>query len=654
MAFDFHDASALLQRLSRPNPPRPHVFLVGCALTMPLGRHRGVPGTGGVLDLIREHYRAAFPDALPDFERALEGSGANKYQAAFRHLAGRGGLEDANRIVRQAVLQAYAGSPIPDPANLTACQQTEHQIEHWPLSPWVDALGEVLSRTEPSRMAPLILTTNFDPLLGIAVRRSGGTAYLSVLDRDGKLGQAHGHGCHIVHLHGHWCVGDTLHTPSQLATERRSLKESLRRLLADKALVVLGYGGWDDIFASALVEALQSTEGRTELLWLFREAGPETETKYAALLQRLKAGCDRGEVALYSGVDLCALLPTLRDRLLPPPSPAPPRPAADSGGVPAALDSPPHHEADVLGRRPEKTALLAACRDRQAVQILGLPLVGKSYLLRWVRWFAPVGWKIAEIHAGGLSGRSPKDLVTAIAAAIGQPAAATTGFAAHADLPPARAAERVLRSLLPLVVLIDDADKLAEHHSFDAGFFDELRSQCQDRKLWWVSASQHELAALFQSTGLTSRFLNDSVKLPLGAIEADGVQPLLHGLSPQQVECLRAVAAGLPFETRWLADWMRSTAGQSLTASDLAQQATAALLLQLQTTFESRWRKLKKAERSLLRRCADAPIALAALADHERTTLLKLSQQGLLTEEPSGYTLRGTAWRQFVEGPHGR
>ncbi|MBL8633961.1 MAG: SIR2 family protein [Myxococcales bacterium] len=616
-----------------------------------------MPGIGGVVELIRQHYRSEFPDAVAAFEQYIATSGVNQYQAAFRHLNGRGGLEDANRIVRQAVLHAYAGSPVPDANDRKACERAESMVDAWPLSPWVEALGELLKQADGRRLDPLILTTNFDPFLSVSVRRSGGTTYRSVLDRDGNLGQVSGDGCHVVHLHGHWCIGDTLHTPTQLATERRGLKESIRRLLANKTLVVLGYGGWDDIFTSALIEALQSSQDRIELLWLFREARADAETKYAPLLGRLRAGYERGEVALYDGIDLCSLLPALRDRMRVGSS-APPSAsgASGAGGAPLSRpeDSPPHSADEVLGRREQKTALLGACQNKQAVQILGLPSSGKTWLLRWVRWVAPVGWKIAEVRAGGLAGQSPKDLVMAIAAASAQLSAATTGFAAHAAVSPARAAERVLRSLLPLVVLVDDADKLADQHSFDAGFFDELRSQCQERKLWWVSASQDELASLFQKTGLTSRFLNDSLKVSVGSLEPDALLPLLQGLRPEQSECVLQVGGCLPLETRWLADWMRREPIHAPTAIELSQRASDALLMQMQTTFASRWRKLKRAEQTLLRRCTEGPIAYAGLADHERTWMLKLHQQGVVMEGPSGYVTNGTAWGRFVRGPHGR
>lgn len=655
MPFHFFGVPELLDRLCRSDPPRPHVFLVGSALTIPLGGHRGVPGTSGVVDLIRQHYQSQFPGAVAELDQAIATSGGNSYQAAFRHLSGRGGLEDANRIVRQAVLQAYAGHPTPDATDRDACKQAERHVDAWPLSPWVSALGELLKQADGHRMDPMILTTNFDPLISVAVSRSGGTTYRSVLDRDGNLALVTGDGCHVVHLHGHWCIGDTLHTPTQLATERRGLKESLQHLLTGKTLVVLGYGGWDDMFTSALDEALRSSQHRIDLLWLFREAAADVETKYAHLLQRLKAGNERGEVTLYAGIDLCRLLPDLRDRMQSGPSALPVASGPGDAQVPPqAVISSPHNADEVLGRQEQKTALLGACQNTQAVQILGVPSVGKTWLLRWVRWFAPAGWKIADVRAGGLAGRSPKDLVLAIAEATGQLSAASTGFATHATLDPARAAERVLRSLLPLVVLVDDADKLAHQHSFDAGFFDELRSQCQAQRLWWVSASQDELAALFQKTGLTSRFLNDSIKVWLGSLEADELRTLLHGLSAEQSACVQRISGGLPVETRWLADWMRREPAQALAAADLSQRASDALLMQMATTFVSRWRKLKQAERRLLRRCAEAPIPHAGLADLDRTRLRKLCQQGLVLEGSTGYVTNGTAWGRFVRSPHER
>ena len=78
MSFDFHDVGALQDRLRRANPPRPLVFLVGSELTMPLAGHRGVPGTSVVVELIRQHYRAAFPAAVATFDQYIATSGVNQ------------------------------------------------------------------------------------------------------------------------------------------------------------------------------------------------------------------------------------------------------------------------------------------------------------------------------------------------------------------------------------------------------------------------------------------------------------------------------------------------------------------------------------------------------------------------------------------------
>lgn len=320
MGWKFHDRDALLDRLTRPAASRDHVFLFGAALTAPQNSESfGVPGVSGVVELIREHYRAAFDEsALADLDRSIASNPAQAYQIAFEHLQGRGNSDDANRIIRHAVSHARLEQPSWQSTGIHPPElllELERDITGWHLSPAVAEIGTLLA-TQPPCFAPLVLTTNFDPLIEVSVERAGGHAYSSALDTDGRLDQVHGRGCHVVHLHGYWLHSDTLHTTVQLGQDRPQLQTSLERVLANRAVVVIGYGGWDDVFTRALSAMLDNPQRNLEILWAFHGSDTAALSHTAEpLLRRLLAGYQRGRVTLFKGVDLHWLLPALNRRL---------------------------------------------------------------------------------------------------------------------------------------------------------------------------------------------------------------------------------------------------------------------------------------------------------------------------------------------------
>jgi hypothetical protein len=165
----------------------------------------GVPGVRGVIDLIRAEFDATQQIEL---ERQLSAN-ANPYQAAFSFLLGRRGQQAANQIIKRAVWQARSavatklassfslGENTPD----DVCRSLDADLDGWNLTPGVEAIGGLIARY-PDHFGRAVLTTNFDPLLSVAIAQSRGTFFRTVLHRDGNLGQTEGSGCHIIHLHG--------------------------------------------------------------------------------------------------------------------------------------------------------------------------------------------------------------------------------------------------------------------------------------------------------------------------------------------------------------------------------------------------------------------------------------------------------------------
>ena len=157
-----------------------------------------------------------------------------------------------NRIVRHAVLEARTAPVTTNVLDASTCEGLEADLDGWSLPPAVEAFGKLIA-TYPDTFQKPILTTNFDPLIKIATNRAGRQSRTIFLIR-WPFRQ---------HSRHHFCQGrsspwvlvpgtDTLHTPQQLTRERPRLKGCLRDLLRDTTLVVVGYGGWDDVITRTL------------------------------------------------------------------------------------------------------------------------------------------------------------------------------------------------------------------------------------------------------------------------------------------------------------------------------------------------------------------------------------------------------------------
>lgn len=312
----FFSEDELLDRLTDGvrKTQRPVVFLVGSPISAPpASGEAGVPNVSGVIDLIRAEFTGV---SLAELEAKL-GDAENPYQAAFSHVLARRGQNVVNDLVKQAVWNARrstttslrsAYAPSSDTDDET-CRAFELELGAWHLPPAVRSLGS-LAAGEPGLFGQCVLTTNFDPLIEIAVGSAGGASYRTVLHRDGDLSQTMADGCHVVHLHGYWYGADTLHTPRQLTQERPRLKASLARAIKSKTLVVCGYGGWNDTSTQALFELIQDDRENTEIIWTTFGNGDQMDGQ---TLVGLEPGLDRGVVTLYECIDCHSFLPKLQD-----------------------------------------------------------------------------------------------------------------------------------------------------------------------------------------------------------------------------------------------------------------------------------------------------------------------------------------------------
>jgi hypothetical protein len=630
------------------------VFLVGAGLSLPPAA--GAPGVPGAGELVRRVIDR-LKESGADLQEGSGNPGSLGYQEAlelYRHHRGQRGLDE---LVREAVLEACIDGDqdlvkAARGGDLDACRRLERAPSAWALPPGVEALGRLIAKC-PDTLGTAVFTTNFDPLVEVAIRRAGGQSHTTFLAEDGRFSARHGDGCHVIHVHGLWSgEGFTAHTVAQLTRPRPQLRRDLERFLERSDLVVLGYGGWHDVFSEVITSIIVDPTQSTEVLWCFYEADwREIEERYASNLERLAPGLDT-VVVPYTGIEANGFLPRLAREVsagvavqgkgvevqekgeLPFPDieakpglsvTQPSRVIYYIAGSPITTD------AGFFGRRQQREQIAEALFRCQPVQLLGERRMGKTSLLQWVKRHAGdyrPGWPVAWIDAGALADRSPDGLVRAIAASVGVDRASA-------------AAGETLKSLLPLVLLVDEAAALAAPgHRFDISFLGLLRASGQRQELAWLSTSHADLHALFKEDHLTSPFLNDSLKLPVGALEEEAAKALLiRGLTPDHETVALEEAGRLPYPLQWIAD--------ALFRGQPPGRAVDALREALEPAYDSWWRSAEDEEKRLLTACVEG-VALERLAPANRRLLRRLVDRGLAVEEEGRFTLPGAAWRDFV------
>jgi hypothetical protein len=320
--------------------PRPLTFLVGAPLSEDQGG--GVPGVTKFLELIRETIQAKWPEELKRYDDNIAAKkGGDAYQSALEWLQGNFAQDMVNKLVAEAVLRALKSSADPN-------FEGDGHPENWYIPVGARQLAELICG-DPKQFPGPILTTNFDPLLSLAIKEAGGFPRLRVIQSDGGLAHdvRNPEETEIVHLHGFWRNSDTLHTADQLTSPRPRLKASLQQLLRERALLVVAYGGWDDVFASALVDVVTDEGANINVYWCFHSSdASEIERQYKSFLARVQLAIIRGRFLTYGGIDCHSIFGEIRKQSgvtsgpIPARKGAAPSPAASAPTAPEATRSP--------------------------------------------------------------------------------------------------------------------------------------------------------------------------------------------------------------------------------------------------------------------------------------------------------------------------
>lgn len=256
-------------------------------MTVPTNDLRGVPGTlalarGLMDDWISvfgepESAQAELSDARSSIAAAESDPNATfaAYQSVTRLFHASVGTREARiselmRSIRRHVLHAYSGRA---EANVDRPDQLEDYVWHhassWSVRPGLDALAKYIN-IHPRHRLHSIFTTNFDPLISAAlIRNEVMHARVAFEHEDYALSRASADVPVVYHVHGHWTGEDTLNLlADMIANERSVLAESIARVMRGRTIVVIGYGGWDDVLRVAIERALADPAPR--VFWVSR------------------------------------------------------------------------------------------------------------------------------------------------------------------------------------------------------------------------------------------------------------------------------------------------------------------------------------------------------------------------------------------------
>ena len=315
--IEFFDEDALYDRLTDALKceKKEVVFVVGSPLTASEEQGQpGVPTVSQMVSLVGKQFGDKSA-VRKKFDTSIANS-ANQYQAAFHFLQGRKGQDACNQLIQQAVLKARrrtncANSTVFDASVLSGDQlrDLDDDEDGWYLSRGVESLGKIIT-LKPGIFGKTVITSNLDPLIEVSVLRAQGKIWKTILTTDADLSTTEAAGCRVIHIHGYWHGTDTLNTGMQLIQSRPTLKSSLLEFLKDKLVVVIAYGGWDDILTSALKELTGNFSAFPEVLWTFYDTAPVIGAHLRSVLQ---PGLNRGRTTLYAGVNCHDFFPKLQN-----------------------------------------------------------------------------------------------------------------------------------------------------------------------------------------------------------------------------------------------------------------------------------------------------------------------------------------------------
>lgn len=291
-----HDFSRLVRSLINDIKRQKKVaFLFGSAVSCsPDGS--GVPGVTGVVDLIKDYLIEK--EMLSNSECRNQSLGfADEYQGWFDYLLSVGDQSDVQEVIERAVFKA------------------KDQTGKWVVPESLVYFGKLVGSERFNLNC--VLTTNFDPLIQEALKNNSVASvnYYCESNSDVRHSEPYERGVKVLHLHGFW-TGDTMHTPSQLETDRRAVTDSIKSILNGAKLYVIGYGGWNDVVRKAIKELIVDPEAKYEVRWCFYDKDEQKlRQDYAVVFDEFSPGLSTNRLQFYKGVDCHSLFRAVHEEI---------------------------------------------------------------------------------------------------------------------------------------------------------------------------------------------------------------------------------------------------------------------------------------------------------------------------------------------------
>lgn len=292
-------------------------FVTGSGTTCAAKDIKGVPSCSEIVQSILSEFLSSAhvneKAAAATLQHTLASKGVDEaYKAAMETLAVLRGRPGVNYHIQRLVDGVYHG--------VQRTAQAKHSdYKHWSIRPGVLAIGELLAKFPDSYS--FVLTTNFDPLLEVAIRSAGAkpnsVIFNSRTSYPFDLGRVP-----VLHVHGFW-AGDTMHSTEELTAARPTLVSLLEREFEslDSQPVVIGYGGWTDNVMQVLASCISSDHSNKTLFWAIYKSGDEAYSEANQILARMnklvphRSDVFRERIVFFCGVDSDWALPDLRDKV---------------------------------------------------------------------------------------------------------------------------------------------------------------------------------------------------------------------------------------------------------------------------------------------------------------------------------------------------
>lgn len=279
MDMDYFEEKFLVKRLSAEEEIS---FIFGAALTAKRNGV-GIPGVSEAVEFAREYAKSK--GIIDDFEELTRDlCDKDMYQAAFSCIAALSpkGIREVIKNVVSSNIDSSTG---------------KHRIPK--------AIIDLVNFIKNSDVkVKNIITTNFDTLIEEQLSNEGINYNSISIVSDSHINENDNGYINIIHIHGVWNKGDTMHTRNQLETRRVKIQGSLRKFLSKDNLYIMAYSGWEDSFTHTLANLMNDDEAEYSIAWCFYENSEgQIDRESRHLTELLNPAISHERAQFFRGVD---------------------------------------------------------------------------------------------------------------------------------------------------------------------------------------------------------------------------------------------------------------------------------------------------------------------------------------------------------------